>query len=131
MTQFIELINTVLIELGKKFECTKDNFKDKSFNDYKDAINEANREICGLDEWPFMINEVVLVHEPGKYYLDIPQEISGTLKTVLFANNELEYTEDPAVIYNGEVRYFSIDNGMLKLPMTHAHIEVKIQYITS
>jgi hypothetical protein len=93
MTKYIDLINTVLVELGKKFECTKDNFKDASFDIYKDAINEANKEICGLDEWSFLMREITIVHEPGKIHAPIPHELSGTLKTVLFGGNELEYVE--------------------------------------
>lgn len=130
MTQFIELINTVLVELGKKFECTKDNFKDKSFDIYKKAINEANKEICGLDEWSFMVREAIIAHEPGKHYVAIPKEISGTLQTVIYANNELEYTDDLDIICNGEMNYFGVAGNRLKLPMLYEYVEVKLHYVT-
>src|SRR5574344_71018 len=89
---FFELINKCLVELNYK-QC--DNFSDLIKNDHKkikNIINIINAEICGFDNWNFLLRKLNI--ELPKNCGEIYNSIEGRIRSLYIDNKKYEYFED-------------------------------------
>ena len=97
---YFELINKCLIELNYKSVSA---FTDLIKNDHlkiKNIMNIINSEVCGFDNWNFLLRKTSLDVSANSFEVENP--IEGRIFSIVLGNEKLRYTHDFEAFYDNE-----------------------------
>lgn len=127
---YLELINKCLVELNYK---SVNHFTELVKNDHKkikNIINVLNAEICGYDNWNFLLRskEILL---PAKTN-EITNDINGRIKSLIIDSSVYNYYDDFETFFTGAqpANTYSIFNDKILLPKFDEDKNIKIIYCT-
>lgn len=128
---YFELINKCLIELNYK-KC--DNFTDLIKNDHekiKNILNIINAEICGFDNWNFLLRKLQL--ELPSRTSEIINSIPGRIHSLYINGQKYEFFNDfeKFMLNKQPANTFSVFNDKILLPMFDTDKTLEIIYYTN
>lgn len=127
---YLDLINKCLIELNYKQVYA---FSELTKNDHKkikNILNILNSEICGYDNWHFLLREAEI--SLPKNTTEIENTINGRISSLIIDGIKYDYYEDfeKFFINSQPSNTYSIFNNKILLPEFDSDKAVKILYYT-
>ena len=127
---YLEVINKCLVELNYK---QVNAFSELIKNDHKklmNIINVINSELCGFDNWNFLLRKETLTLEKGQK--ELPNNINGVIQNIIINKNIYNYYSDfeKALTSNQPAQTYSIFNDKILLPVFDEAVQVEIIYCT-
>lgn len=128
---YFELINKCLVELNYK---TCSDFTDLVKNDHekiKNIINIINAEVCGFDNWNFLLRKVQI--DLPKNTGEIVNTISGRIHSLYIDNIKYEFVQDfeRFLLNKQPTNSYSVFNDKILLPFFDANKTIEIVYYTN
>lgn len=128
---YFEIINKCLVELNYK-QCSA--FTDLVKNDHekiKNIINIINAEICGFDNWNFLLRKIEI--DLPKNSGEIFNTISGRLHSLYIDNVKYEFVSDFEKFFLNKQpsNSYSVFNDKILLPMFDENKTIEIVYYTN
>lgn len=127
---YLELINKCLVELNYK---SVSDFTELVKNDHKkikNIINVLNAEICGYDNWNFLLrsDEITLPAET----CEIKNTVNGRIKSLIIDDSVYDYYNDFEAFFTSTqpANTYSIFNDKILLPKFKENKIIKIIYCT-
>ncbi len=128
---YFELINKCLVELNYR---KVTNFSELSKNDHdkiKNILNIINAEVCGFDNWSFLLKKTSLVLPANCG--EIENTINGRINSVFIDNIKYDYCSDfeKFILNKQSSKTFSTFNDKLLFPLFNQEKTVEIIYYTN
>lgn len=128
---YFELINKCLVELNYK-QCS--NFTDLVKNDHekiKNIINIINAEICGFDNWNFLLrkSQIELARNTGEILNTIP----GRIHSIYIDNIKYEFFGDfeKFLLNKQPSQSYTVFNDKILLPLFDSNKIIEVVYYTN
>lgn len=128
---YFELINKCLIELNYQ---TCDKFTDLVKNDHKkikNIVNIINAEVCGFDNWNFLLRKVQI--DLPKGIGEILNTVSGRIHSLYVDNTKYQFFSDfeKFLLNKQPSNSYSVFNDKILLPLFDTNKIVEIIYYTN
>jgi len=128
---YFELINKCLVELNYK---KSNSFTDLVKNDHekiKNIINIINAEICGFDNWNFLLRklQIDLPKNTGEFF----NTIQGRIHSIYIDNKKYEFFGDfeKFLINKQPSNTYTVFNDKILLPFFDADKTIEVVYYTN
>lgn len=128
---YFELINKCLVELSYK-QCSA--FTDLVKNDHekiKNIINIINAEVCGFDNWNFLLRKVQI--DLQKNTGEILNIVKGRIHSLYIDNLKYEFLADfeKFLLNKQPLRSYTVFNDKILLPLFNENKTIEIVYYTN
>lgn len=128
---YFDLINKCLLELNFK---TCNAFTDLVSNDHKrikNILNIINAEVCGFDNWNFLLRKVELDYP--KNMGEILNTVPGRIQSLFVDEAKYTFCEDTdKFLSNGKhSNIYSVFNDKILMPISDSDKIIKINYYTN
>lgn len=128
---YLQLINKCLVELNYKQVTSFSELVKNDHKKLKNIINVLNAEICGHDNWNFLLKKAEINLPKGES--EIKNTVAGRIKLLVVDKVKFDYCEDYEKFFLNKQpsNTFSIFNDKILLPKFNEDKKIEVIYYTN